>query len=88
VAAFAQGLGLPIQVVRVPEPVALMAAKTADLFRAMTGGGSPGYRSAVRFLKGGNPYSSAAARQELGWQASVKHREALPATIRRLAGSR
>jgi hypothetical protein len=55
VAAFAEGLGLPIRVIRVPEPVALVAAKAADLFRTMTGGGSPGYRSAVRFLKGGNP---------------------------------
>ncbi|MDH4130452.1 MAG: NAD-dependent epimerase/dehydratase family protein [Gemmatimonadota bacterium] len=88
VAAFAEGLGLPIKVVRVSEPVALMAAKAADLFRAMTGGGSPGYRAAVRFLKGGNPYSSAAVRRELGWRASVRHREALPAAIRAIASHR
>jgi hypothetical protein len=42
----------------------------------------------VRFLKGGNPYSSAAARQELGWQPSVKHRQALPAAVRAIAGGR
>jgi nucleoside-diphosphate-sugar epimerase len=88
VAAFAEGLGLPVRAVRVPEPAALLAAKVADLYRAMTGGGSPGYRSAVRFLKGGNPYSSEAARRELGWQPTVKHREALPAAIRAIARSR
>ena len=88
VAAFAEGLSLPIKAIRVPEPVALAAAKAADLFRAMTGGGSPGYRSAVRFLKGGNPYSSTAARRELGWQPTVKHREALPAAIRAIASRR
>jgi len=88
VAAFAEGLGLPVKVVRVPEPAALVAARLADLFRAVTGGGSPGYLSAVRFLKGGNPYSSAAAKKELGWQPSVRHREALPAAIRAIAGGR
>jgi dihydroflavonol-4-reductase len=88
VAAIAEGLGLPVKVVRVPEPVALLVARLADLFRAATGGGSPGYLAGVRFLKGGNPYSSEAARSELGWQPTVKHREALPAAIRAVAGGR
>jgi hypothetical protein len=65
--------------------VALVVSRLADLFRAMTGGGSPGYRSAVRFLKGGNPYSSEAARRDLGWRPAIRHREALPAAVRAIA---
>lgn len=84
VAGLAAGLGRPVRPIRVPAALAFTAAGAADLLRLALGRTSPGFRSAARFLGGGNPYSSVQARATLGWSPRVSHREALPRAVRHL----
>ncbi len=84
VAALAEGLGKRINTVPLPEPVALAIAHGAQATLRVIGPGLyPGtITSAVRFWRGGNPYTSARAEKELGWKPSVAHRTAIAELVR------
>ncbi|MBK6781385.1 MAG: NAD-dependent epimerase/dehydratase family protein [Gemmatimonadetes bacterium] len=82
VAGLAAGLGHPIRVVRIPTLLAEGGAAAADGIRRLLGRHFPGYRSAVRFLRGGNPYDARALTTRLGWRPVVAHATALPAAVR------
>jgi len=80
----ATGLGRRIRAVPVPLSLAMGAARLGDgLMTALFPGtfaASPS--GAVRYWRGGNPFSVAAARRELGWNPPIGHREGLPAAVR------
>lgn len=82
VAALAEGLGRRIRSIRIPVPLAATLAGGADLLRSLGRSRAPGFRSAVRFLRGGNPFTSDAARARLGWRPRRRHREILPRVVR------
>ena len=86
VAGLAEGLGRPVRAVRIPAPLAEAAAATADGVRRLLGRHFPGYRAAVRFLRGGNPYASGALAGRLGWRPVVEHATGFPAAVRDAAG--
>jgi nucleoside-diphosphate-sugar epimerase len=72
-------VGRPVRTVPVPAGPALMLARAAELgLRVIGPRRYPGtLQGAVRFLRGGDAYDSAAAREVLGWQPTVNHRTAL-----------
>ncbi len=84
VAALSAGLGRPVRPIRIPRPLANGAAAAGDLTRVLLRSGLPGLLAAVRFLEGGNPFNSGAARRTLGWTPTVRHSIALPAAIQSL----
>jgi nucleoside-diphosphate-sugar epimerase len=90
VEALAEGIGRRVRTVRVPEEAALAAARGAQALLRLIGPGLyPGtLTGAVNFWRGGNPYTSDRAGAELGWQPSVDHRQAVAATVRRIAAMR
>ena len=75
VAAVGRGLGKPMRTMTVPAKPAMLLARTFDFTRRMLGPSRyPGSAvSAVRFWRGGNPYSSDKARLELGWNPTILH---------------
>ncbi len=87
VAALADGVGRRVRTVPVPEAAALAIARgTQAMLRLVGPGLYPGtITGAVRFWRGGNPYTSARAEAELGWKPNVAHREAITALVRRLS---
>jgi nucleoside-diphosphate-sugar epimerase len=89
VAALSEGVGRRIRTVPLPEEAALVIARGVQAFLRVIGPGLyPGtITSAVRFWRGGNPYTSARAAEELGWTPAVPHREAIAALARRYAQS-
>jgi nucleoside-diphosphate-sugar epimerase len=90
VAALSDGIGRRIRTIPISEPVALAIAHGAQAALRMAGPGLyPGtITGAVRFWRGGNPYSSARAREELGWRPEVRHREVITKLVRRYAATR
>jgi nucleoside-diphosphate-sugar epimerase len=91
VAALAEGVGRRVRTFPVPEGAALAAAHAVQgLLRVIGPGLYPGtITGAVRFWRGGNPYTSERAGEELGWAPTVPHREAVAAIVRRMtAGAR
>jgi nucleoside-diphosphate-sugar epimerase len=88
IAALGEGIGRPVRPIRIPSGLATGVAAAADgvlrLVRPALPGGA---RSAVNFLRGGNPYTSARARNELGWDPPIRHRTAVPAAVRSLGRS-
>ena len=87
VAALATGLGRPVRAACLPFPPLLGAAAVVDLLLRLTGRSSFGLREAVRFLRGGNPYTSHRLATELGWRPVVAHPSALPEAIRAAAAT-
>lgn len=87
VAALGDGVGRRIRTVPLPEGAALAIAHGVQAVLRMVGPGLyPGtITSAVRFWRGGNPYTSARAAEELGWTPAVQHREAIAKLARRHA---
>lgn len=87
VAALSEGLGRRITTVPLPEPAALAIAHGVQAVLRVVGPGLyPGtITGAVRFWRGGNPYTSARAEAELGWQPSVPHRARIAELVRRYA---
>jgi len=87
VAALSEGLGRRIRVIPLPEPVGFgLALGIQGLLRIVGPGLYPGtLTGAVRFWRGGNPYTSERARTELGWTPAVNHREAIAKLVRRYA---
>lgn len=81
VAALARGLGRRVRALHAPRGPMRGVALVADWFRGLGGGGAPGLKAAVRFLEGGNPYTSAAARERLGWRPAGHHQDLLPHAI-------
>jgi nucleoside-diphosphate-sugar epimerase len=79
VAAVGRGLGKKIRTVNVPAKPAVLLARTFDFTRRMLGPSRyPGSAvSAVRFWRGGNPYTSDKARSELGWNPAIKHAQGI-----------
>jgi len=73
--AVARAAGRRISTVTVPAGAAVVMAKVLDRGRRLFGPSRyPGsMTSAVRFWRGGNPYTSDKARQELGWNPPIKH---------------
>lgn len=82
VAAVAEGLGRPVRAVRLPVAPTLLGVALGDLLRRTWGRRGPGFAAAAGFLRGGNPYSSAAARSVLGWQPTIRHRDAVAHAMR------
>lgn len=82
VSAIGEGLARPIRAIHLPAGLTLGSAALVDGLRRLWGRPFPEFRAAARFLHGGNPYTSAAARRELRWRPSVRHRSALPAAVR------
>ncbi len=81
--AFAQALGVRVRRVTLPYAVARFVvdwwARAQFLLRPGTYPGIGG--AAVRFLSGENPYSSARARRDLGWEPVVDPIEAVRRTV-------
>lgn len=73
--AVARAAGRRIPTIAVPAGAAVMMAKVFDRGRRLLGpSGYPGsMTSAVRFWRGGNPYTSDKVRRELGWSPTIKH---------------
>jgi nucleoside-diphosphate-sugar epimerase len=90
VAAMSDGLGRPIRSVPIPPSAALGIARGAEaVLRVLGPGLYPGTLSgAVRFWRGGNPYTSERARAELGWAPDVRHREVVAELVRGYARTR
>jgi nucleoside-diphosphate-sugar epimerase len=80
-ASLEEGLGRRVRTVRIPAPLAFGVAGLFDTFRRLVGTTIPGVSAAFRFLRGGNPYTSEAARTALGWRPAIRHREALPRAL-------
>jgi nucleoside-diphosphate-sugar epimerase len=87
VAALSEGLGRPITAIPFPEPAALAVAHGVRAVLRVVGPGLyPGsITGAVRFWRGGNPYTSARAAKELGWTPSVPHGRRIAELVRRYA---
>lgn len=77
----AQGMGRPLRGVGIPRLLAMGLAGVAELGAGFTGSPLPGLQSAVRFLADGNPYTSRAARETLGWHPSARHAVAFPRSV-------
>lgn len=86
VSALADGLGRSITTIPIPEATALAIAHGAQMVLRLIGPGLyPGtITGAVRFWRGGNPYTSARAAKELGWTPAVAHRDAIADLVRAL----
>lgn len=82
VAALAQGLGRPVRPVHLPAGMALGLGAVVDWLGSVGGRQAPGIRAALRFLAGGNPFTSQAAVATLGWQPATRHRDGIPAALR------
>ncbi|MFI5234124.1 MAG: NAD-dependent epimerase/dehydratase family protein [Gemmatimonadales bacterium] len=79
-AVLGEGLGRRIRMPRVPELAALRGAEWLDAIagRCLPAGRTAGtLRTAVGYWRGGNPFDSDAARRDLGWRPTVRHRPAL-----------
>lgn len=76
--------GRKVRQIPIPPRPALLAARVAELLlRAIGPRRYPGtLQGAVRFLRGGDAYDSAAAREVLGWKPSVNHPAALVEAFR------
>ena len=87
VAALAEGVGRRVRTFPVPEGAALAAAHAVQAALRVIGPGLyPGtITGAVRFWRGGNPYTSERAQEELGWKPAVPHRQAIASLVRRLS---
>jgi len=78
---FAAGMGVAPRTLRIPRGLAWRAARLLDAaLGALPLGGGPSLTAAVRFLAGENAYSSARARQRLGWTPPVPVAEAVERT--------
>jgi 2-alkyl-3-oxoalkanoate reductase len=79
---FAAGLGARARRIRIPAGVAWGAARAWDAtVGALLGpSGTPSLTSAVQFLAGNNPYSSARAERALGWRPAFAAAEAAERT--------
>jgi nucleoside-diphosphate-sugar epimerase len=84
IAGLGEGLGRRIRTVRIPVGLALGAARVGDvLFRTMAPAiVATGPSAAIRYWRGGNPFSVEALRQDLGWDPPVRHREGIPRAVR------
>ena len=83
-AAIGRGTGRNIRTLAVSEKAAMAGARGLGRFvRLLTGNRYPGsLASAVRFWRGGNPYSSERAKRDLGWRPVVKHEDGVEAACR------
>jgi nucleoside-diphosphate-sugar epimerase len=84
--AVAEGLGQPVRVLRLPLSLTVMGARLAD---GVLGTVAPNrfpakVSGAIRFWRGGNPYTSEAAIRRLHWSPGVRHREAVTRAVRAL----
>jgi nucleoside-diphosphate-sugar epimerase len=84
VARFAAGLQTRLRILRVPQGLAWHASLAADAAMRLLGPARPAtpLRTAVQFLAGVNPYTSARAEQVLGWRPAVAALEAVERTGR------
>lgn len=82
IAQLSEGIGRPVRAEAVPRWLAGAVAGTIDFATSFKRSPLPKLRAAVRFLGNGNPYTSAAARQILGWNPADPHRVALPRSVR------
>jgi nucleoside-diphosphate-sugar epimerase len=75
VAAVGRGLGRELRTISLPARPVIALAQLFDRSRRLLGpSGYPGSAvSAVRFWRGGNPYTSEKARRDLGWNPTIKH---------------
>lgn len=82
VEGFARGLGRRVRLVPVPRALAWGAARALDSIRRAARPGAPTttLMTAVHFLASANPYVSAKAVTELGWQPVVDAAEAVERT--------
>lgn len=89
VSALAEGVGRRVRTFPVPEGAALAAAHAVQAaLRVMGPGLYPGtITGAVRFWRGGNPYTSERAQEELGWRPAVAHRPVIASLVRRLSSA-
>lgn len=81
---FAKGLGVTVRLVPVPRALAWNGARAVDgLLRVLRPSQSMTLlKTAVQFLAGDNPYVSARAERELGWQPAVSPADAVERTAR------
>ncbi len=82
VAGLGAGLNQRVRAVHLPTGAARGVASVVDRVRGVFGPPFPSFRASVRFLEGGNPFTSAALTRDLGWAPVVAHREAFPAAVR------
>lgn len=79
VAALQRAIGKKITTIRLPATLLIGLATVVERVRLLVGARSyPGsFSSAVRFWRGGDPYSSRAAREVLGWNPALNPTDAL-----------
>ena len=83
-AHFARGLGVRLKIVRIPRGLAWQGARLADLVLRRLRPGAPMtmLKTAVQFLANPNPYTSAKAREQLGWTPVLDPPDAVERTAR------
>lgn len=83
-AAFAEGLGLRLRGVSLPQPLVMGTARAVDAVWGLLRQGSPmaTAKAAMQFIANPNPYVSARAERELGWRPVVAPRDAVLRTAR------
>ena len=86
--AAGRGAGRRIRALRVSEAIGVGGATAADLLlRLLPPGRLPGMlRTGVAYWRGGNPFSAAAARTDLGWRPQVDHAAEIEEGVRRSMG--
>jgi nucleoside-diphosphate-sugar epimerase len=83
--AIGRGMGRPIRPLPIPLGVARLAAGGADGILTLLPGAFPSKLSGViRYWRGANPYSAAAAVAELGWAPDLPPAQGIPAAVRSL----
>lgn len=85
-AAVSRGIGRQLPSISIPAGPAIAIAKVTDRMRRLLGPSHyPGSAlSAVRYWRGGNPYSSDKARRELGWNPTIRHASGVESAVRSL----
>lgn len=83
--AAGRGAGRPLRALRLPESLAVGVATLADsALGLLPPGRLPGtLRTGAAYWRGGNPFSSAAARAALAWAPRIDHAGEIEAEVRR-----
>jgi nucleoside-diphosphate-sugar epimerase len=89
VAAVGRGAGRPIRTISLPAGPLILAAKGIDRLRKLAGPSRyPGsVATAVRYWRGGNPYSSDKAKGELNWRPAIRHADGIERVVRSILGA-
>jgi len=89
IAAVGQGLGRRVRPIRIPLPLARMAAGIGDTALGLLPIAPPSkLRGVIRYWRGANPYSARRAREQLGWAPDLPPVDGIPAAVRSIVAER